>query len=112
MNTPSRQLPSVITLGVSATAATVSPLTSVPSTSPPFTLKTSVTLQRSCVAPNASDAVQGQTTSHEHVSKYDPSSFQDMPPPKGRTKISADSLRGHTGPSTARPVLFVSPAGA
>ncbi len=34
MNTPRRQLPSLITFGVSATAATVRPLTSVPSTSP------------------------------------------------------------------------------
>ena len=34
MNTPRLQLPSVITLGVSATAATVRPLTSVPSISP------------------------------------------------------------------------------
>ena len=41
MTTPRRQLPSVITFGVSATAATVSPLTSVPSTSPLLTLKTS-----------------------------------------------------------------------
>ena len=32
MNTPRRQLPSVMTFGVSAIAATVSPLTSVPST--------------------------------------------------------------------------------
>ena len=69
MNTPRRQLPSVITFGVSATAATVRPLTSVPSTSPSLTLKTSTTLQQSCVAPSASDAVHGQTTSHEHVSK-------------------------------------------
>ena len=84
MNTPRRQLPSLITFGVSATAATVSPLTSIPSTSPSLTLNTSVTLQRSCVAPSASDAVQGHTTSHEHVSKYEPSSFQDMPPPRAR----------------------------
>ena len=69
MTTPRRQLPSVITFGVSATAATVSPLTSVPSTSPLLTLKTSTTLQRSLVAPSESDAVQGQTTSHEQVSK-------------------------------------------
>src|SRR5689334_13210290 len=80
MKTPSRQLPSVITLGVSATAATVRPLTSVPSTSPRFTLNTRTTLQRSYVAPNANDAVHGQTTVHEQVSKYDPSSFQDMRP--------------------------------
>ena len=69
MNTPSRQLPSVITLGVSATAATVNPLTSVPSTSPSLTLKTNVTRQRSSVAPNANEAVHGHTTLHEHVSK-------------------------------------------
>ena len=59
----------VITLGVSATAATVRPLTSVPSISPFLTLKTSVTRQRSRVAPKASDAVHGQTTLHEQVSK-------------------------------------------
>ena len=47
MNTPRRQLPSVMTFGVSASAATVSPLTSVPSTSPLATRNTSVTRQRS-----------------------------------------------------------------
>jgi hypothetical protein len=47
MKTPRRQLPSVITFGVSATAATHSPLTSVPSISPSTTLKTRVTRQRS-----------------------------------------------------------------
>jgi hypothetical protein len=47
MNTPSRQFPSVMTFGVSAIAATLSPPTSVPSTSPRMTLKTSVTRQRS-----------------------------------------------------------------
>ena len=47
MKTPSRQFPSLLTFGVSATAATVSPLTSVPSTSPVVTWKTSVALQRS-----------------------------------------------------------------
>jgi hypothetical protein len=36
-----------------------------------------VTLQRSSVAPSASDAVHGQTTLHEQVSKYDPVTFQD-----------------------------------
>ena len=69
MITPRRQPPSLITFGVSATAATVSPLTSVPSTSPSTTWKTSTTLQRSYEAPNASDAVQGQMTSQEQVSK-------------------------------------------
>jgi len=77
MNTPSRQLPSVITFGVSATAATVRPLTRSLDLAL-FTLNTSTTLQRSRVAPSASDAVQGQTTSQEQVSKYDPSNFQDM----------------------------------
>lgn len=69
MNTPRRQPPSLITFGVSATAATVRPLTSIPSTSPSLTLNTKVTLQRSWVAPSASDAVHGQITSHEQVSK-------------------------------------------
>src|SRR5262249_855265 len=87
MNTPSRQLPSVMTFGVSATAATVRPLTSVPSTSPFLTWNTRTTLQRSYVAPNGNDAVHGHTTVHEQVSKYDPSSFQDIPPPNGRIKI-------------------------
>ena len=45
MNTPKRQLPSVITFGVSATAATFSPPTSVPSTAPSVRLNTSVTRQ-------------------------------------------------------------------
>jgi hypothetical protein len=69
MNTPTRQLPSVITFGVSTMAATVSPPTSVPSTSPFLTWNTKVTLQRSSVAPNESDAVHGQTTLQEQVSK-------------------------------------------
>ena len=69
MTTPSRQLPSLITFGVSVTAATVRPLTSVPSTSPLLMLKTKTRLQRSLVAPSESDAVHGQTMSHEQVSK-------------------------------------------
>ena len=81
MTTPRRQFPSLITFGVSATAATVSPLTSVPSTSPLLTLKTRTTLQRSLVAPSESDAVHGQMTSHEQVSKYEPDRFQDISPP-------------------------------
>jgi hypothetical protein len=32
--------------------------------------------------------VQGQTTAHEQVSKYDPSSFQDMPPPNRDRHLS------------------------
>jgi hypothetical protein len=67
---------------VSATAATVIPLTSVPSTSPLLMRNTRIALQRSFVAPSDSDAVQGQTTSHEHVSKYEPSSFQAISPPR------------------------------
>ena len=47
MNTPRRQLPSVMTFGVSAIIATVRPLMSVPSTSPLRTLKTNVTRQKS-----------------------------------------------------------------
>jgi hypothetical protein len=42
-------------------------------------------MQRSSVAPNDSDAVQGHTTLHEQVSKYDPSSFQGM-----RSSLYAD----------------------
>src|SRR5437763_9246845 len=104
MNTPSRQLPSLITLGESTTAATVRPLTSVPSTSPLFTLKTSTTLQRSWVAASANDAVHGHTTSHEHVSKYDPSSFQDMRGLRGdkRGNLSNDSPRRGVPSSTTR----------
>ena len=49
-NTPRRQFPSVMTWGVSTTTTTLSPLTSVPSTSPSLTLNTSATRQRSCVA--------------------------------------------------------------
>ena len=75
-------MPSLITLGVSATAATVKPLTSVPSTSPSLTLNTSTTLHRSFVAPSDSDAVHGQTTSQEQDSKYEPEIFQDMLPPR------------------------------
>jgi len=37
-------------------------------------------MQRSCVAPNDSDAVHGQTTSHEHVSKYDPEILHPISP--------------------------------
>ena len=44
-NMPSFQLPSVITLGVSAIAATFRPPTSVPSISPSLMLKTRVTRQ-------------------------------------------------------------------
>jgi hypothetical protein len=45
MNRPRRQLPSVMTFGVSAIAATLRPLTSVPSITPSVTLKTRVTRQ-------------------------------------------------------------------
>ena len=62
-------MPSVMTFGVSPTAATVSPLTSMPSTSPESTWKTSTTWQRSWSAPSASDAVHGHITSHEQFSK-------------------------------------------
>ncbi len=47
IRTPSRQFPSLITCGVSATAATVRPLTSTPSISPDSIWKTSTALQRS-----------------------------------------------------------------
>ena len=44
-NMPRRQLPSVMSFGVSATTATATPLTLVPSISPSAMLKTSVTRQ-------------------------------------------------------------------
>ena len=46
-NTPTRQLPSVITFGVSAISATLHPAMSVPSTAPSRMLKTRVTRQKS-----------------------------------------------------------------
>ena len=86
MTTPRRQFPSLITFGVSQTAATVSPLTSVPSTSPLLTSKTRTTLQRSFVAPRDIEAVQGQITSHEQLSKYEPVRFQDISPSSSRNR--------------------------
>ena len=65
---PMRQLPSVMTFGVSAIAATLSPPTSVPSISPSRMLKTSVTRQKSYVAPWSSERLHGHISSHEHVS--------------------------------------------
>ena len=47
MNTPIRQLPSVMTFGVSAIMATFRPPMSVPSTVPWRMLNTSVTRQKS-----------------------------------------------------------------
>jgi hypothetical protein len=47
MNIPSRQFPSVMTFGVSAIAATLSPPMSVPSISPSRMLKTNITRQKS-----------------------------------------------------------------
>lgn len=63
----------------------------MPSISPFLTLKTSLTRRRSSVAPEASDAVHGQATLHEHVSKQDPCSFHD--------------IRGLLA-SVSRPILF------
>src|SRR5919108_1583568 len=100
MTTPRRQLPSLITFGESATAATVRPLTSVPSTSPFLTWNTSTTLQRFFVAPSESDAVQGQTTSHEQVSKYEPARFQGMSPPSDGDGITRDCIQTGPGGST------------
>ena len=68
MNTPSRQLPSVMTLGVSAIAATLRPAISVPSTWPSRTLNTKVTRQKSYVAPWSKDRLHGHISSHEQVS--------------------------------------------
>ena len=51
-----------------------------------------MTRQRSCVAPGANDAVHGQTTSREQVSKQDPSSLQDMQPPHRQEGQWPDSL--------------------
>jgi hypothetical protein len=50
-DTPTRQLPSVITFGVSAMRAALHPAMSVPSTAPSRILKTRVTRQKSYVAP-------------------------------------------------------------
>jgi hypothetical protein len=47
MNTPTRQLPSAIIGGVSASTPTVRPLTSTSSTMPASTWKTSTTRHRS-----------------------------------------------------------------
>jgi hypothetical protein len=77
-NTPSFQLPSVITFGVSAIAATLRPATSVPSISPSRMSKTSVTRQKSYVAPWSSDRLHGHISSHEQVSTYSPVMLQDI----------------------------------
>jgi len=66
-----------------------------PSTSPLWMLNTSTTLQRSWVAPSASDAVQGHTTSHEQVSKYDPAIFQ------ATSQLRRASTRGDSGRARA-----------
>ena len=92
------EIEDIVPFGVSATAATVSLLTSVPSTSPLLTLKTRTTLQRSLVAPSESDAVHGQTTSHEQLSKYEPDRFQDISPPpdvrpRSRSTLSSPVAR-------------------
>ena len=68
MNTPRRQFPSVMTFGVSAMAATFRPPMSVPSISPSRMLKTSVTRQKSYVAPWSKERLHGHMSSHEHVS--------------------------------------------
>ena len=57
-----------MTFGVSAIAATLSPPMSVPSISPSRMLKTSVTRQKSYVAPWSNDRLHGHISSHEHVS--------------------------------------------
>src|SRR4029077_4940790 len=59
----------------------------------------SVTRHRSRVAPSANDAVHGHTKSHEHVSKYDPSSFQDM----------RSLLRSNANPILVTPHRLVNP---
>jgi len=70
MTTPTRQLPSAMTGGVSATTMTVRSLTSTPSTSPRSTWNASTTLQRSWSAGMVSpDVVHGHTMSHEQFSK-------------------------------------------
>lgn len=100
MTTPRRQLPSLITLGVSTTPAMTRPLTSVPSTSPRLMLKTGTTLQRSFVAPSDSEAVQGHMTSQEQLSKYEPSSFQAISLARHSGTPRASSYRpwcGHPG---------------
>ena len=57
-----------MTFGVSAIAATFSPPMSVPSISPSRMSKTSVTRQKSYVAPWSNDRLHGHISSHEHVS--------------------------------------------
>ena len=68
MNTPTRQLPSVITFGVSAMSTTLRPAMSVSSTDPSRMLKARVTRQKSYVAPWSIDMLHGHMSSHEHVS--------------------------------------------
>src|SRR5216684_1058789 len=89
-NTPTRQLPSLITGGVSRNKAKLRPLTSTPSISPDSTWYASSARHRSSVAfaVNA-DQVHGQIASHEHDSKYLPSSCQVIAPPRGSAAIAA-----------------------
>jgi hypothetical protein len=79
ISTPRRQLPSLITFGVSIIAATVRPLTSTPSTSSASTWNSRKAFQRARSAPKSSDTVHGHDTSQEQFSKYWPSSFHAMP---------------------------------
>src|SRR5260370_30319881 len=88
--TPTRQLPSLITGGVSRKRAKLRPPTSTPSISPDSTWYASSARHRSSVAFAVSaDQVHGQTASHEHDSKYVPSSRQDIAPPRGSAAIAA-----------------------
>src|SRR5829696_1255386 len=74
MNKPTRQLPSAMTRGESASMPTLKPPTSVPSISPESTWKISTTRQRSASAGIVNPEVaQGQTISHGQFSKYVPS---------------------------------------
>src|SRR6266702_1854410 len=97
ITTPTRQLPSDMTCGVSATTTTVLSLTSSPSTSPLSTWNASTTRHRSWSAGIVSpDVVQGHTMSHEQFSKYVPSSRQAIggpPSPWERAKVCSRRKR-------------------
>src|SRR6266498_4210987 len=82
MNSPTRQLPSAMSGGVSARTATVRLLTSTPSTAPASMWKASTTRHRSESAGIVSpEVVHGHTMSQEQFSKYVPSSRQAIATP-------------------------------
>ena len=100
MNTPSRQFPSLITFGVSATAATVEPAHIGPLDFPVLDVEHQRDLAAVIGGAEREEAVHGHTASHEQVSKYDPSIFQDIPtPPRCGTRRFCYTRRC---PSTGR----------